>query len=135
FSSAASGARVSELLSLVLNESGYEKMLRTEGSQERLDNLAELKQSIYEFENSCGEECDLRYYLNHAAMFTSQDTADEPDKVKLMTIHAAKGLEFRNVFICELNEGVLPAKRTETLQGMEEERRLAFVGMTRAKER
>lgn len=135
FSSAASGARVSELLSLVLNESGYEKMLRTEGSQERLDNLAELKQSIYEFENSCGEECDLRYYLNHAVMFTSQDTADEPDKVKLMTIHAAKGLEFRNVFICELNEGVLPAKRTETLQGMEEERRLAFVGMTRAKER
>lgn len=135
FSYMASGARVSELLSLVLNESGYEKMLRTEGSQERLDNLAELKQSVYEFENSCGEECDLRYYLNHAAMFTSQDTANEPDKIKLMTVHAAKGLEFKNVFICELNEGVFPAKRTETIQGMEEERRLAFVAMTRAQER
>lgn len=123
---------VSEVLSAILNESGYEKMLRTEGSQERLDNLAELKQSVYEYETSCGEECTLEHYLAHVALFTNSDAGDTKDQVKLMTVHTAKGLEFPHVFLCGMNEGIFPSKKTSTLQGMEEERRLAFVAMTRA---
>lgn len=124
--------QISELLAAILNESGYEKMLRTEGSQERLDNLAELKQSVYEYETSCGEESTLEHYLSHVALFTNKDAADNSDKVKLMTVHSAKGLEFPYVFLCAMNEGVFPSKKTDTIQKMEEERRLAFVAMTRA---
>ena len=126
---------VSELLSAILHESGYEAMLRTEGSQERLDNLAELKQSIYEYETSCGEECTLEHYLKHVSLFTNADTAEAPDKVRLMTVHSAKGLEFPYVFLCAMNEGVFPGRKTVTLPGMEEERRLAFVAVTRAEKR
>ena len=124
--------QISELLAAILNESGYEKMLRTEGRQERLDNLAELKQSVYEYETSCGEESTLEHYLSHVALFTNNDAADNSDKVKLMTVHSAKGLEFPYVFLCAINEGVFPSKKTDTIQKMEEERRLAFVAMTRA---
>ena len=123
---------VSELLAAVLNESGYETMLRTEGSQIRLDNLAELKQSIYAYETTCGEECTLEHYLAHVAMFTSADLDDPRDQVRLMTVHSAKGLEFPHVFLCAMNEGIFPSKKTRTMPGMEEERRLCFVAMTRA---
>lgn len=123
---------ISETLCEVLDKSGYEKALRTEGNQERLDNLAELKQSVYEYENSCGEESTAEYYLAHTALFTNSDTDAESDKVRLMTVHTAKGLEFPYVFLCAMNEGVFPSKKTNTLQGMEEERRLAFVALTRA---
>lgn len=90
FSSGYEGRPVSEVLSAILDESGYEKMLRTEGSQERLDNLAELKQSVYEYETTCGEEVTLEHYLAHIALFTNTDGAGQGDKVKLMTVHAAK---------------------------------------------
>ena len=126
---------VSELLSAVLDESRYEELLRTEGSQERLDNLAELKQSIRDYEVSCGEEATLEHYLAHVALFTNADADEAPDKVKLMTVHAAKGLEFPYVFLCGMNEGVFPSRKTRTLPGMEEERRLAFVAVTRAEKR
>lgn len=126
---------ISEVLSMILNDSEYEKMLRTEGSQERLDNLAELKQSVYEYETTCGEECTLEHYLNHIALFTNSDVKDENDKVKLMTVHTAKGLEFPYVFLCGMNEGIFPSRKTSTLEGMEEERRLAFVAITRAEKR
>ena len=126
---------VSELLSAVLNASRYEEALRTEGSQERLDNLAELKQSVYEYETACGEEATLEHYLAHVALFTNSDAEETGDKVKLMTVHAAKGLEFPYVFLCEMNEGIFPSRKTSTLPGMEEERRLAFVAMTRAEKR
>lgn len=123
---------ISELLSTLLDQSGYEAMLRTEGSQERLDNLAELKQSVFEYETSCGEECTLEYYLAHVALLTNTDAAVAKNAVKLMTVHAAKGLEFPYVFVSGLEEGVFPSKKTATLEGMEEERRLAFVAFTRA---
>lgn len=126
---------VSELLSAVLNESGYETMMRTEGSQTRLDNLAELKQSIYEYEVTCGEETTLDSYLQHLALFTNADAEESGDKVKMMTVHAAKGLEFPAVFLCGLNEGVFPSRKVKSRRGMEEERRLAFVAMTRAENR
>jgi len=123
---------ISELLSALLDQSGYEAMLRTEGSQERLDNLAELKQSVYEYETSCGEACTLENYLARVALLTNTDADSGKNAVKLMTVHAAKGLEFPYVFLCGLEEGVFPSKKTATLEGMEEERRLAFVAFTRA---
>lgn len=134
FAADYAGRPISELLSALLNESGYERMLRTEGSQERLDNLAELKQSIYEYETSCGEESTLEHYLAHVAMFTNRDVEDARDRVRLMTVHTAKGLEFPYVFLCGMNEGIFPSRKTRTRPGMEEERRLAFVAMTRAQQ-
>lgn len=125
---------ISKLLSSLLDESGYEKMLRTEGSQERLDNLAELKQSVYEYETTCGEESMLEDYLAHVALFTNSDADNSNDKVKMMTVHAAKGLEFPYVFLCGMNEGIFPSRKVRTRSGMEEERRLAFVAMTRAQQ-
>ena len=122
----------SELLADLLDKSGYELALRTEGSQERLDNLAELRQAVYEFETTCGEEATASNFLAHASMMTNLDRGLSSNKVKLMTIHAAKGLEFPYVFICSMNEGVLPSRKTKTTEAMEEERRLAFVAMTRA---
>ncbi len=127
---------VSELLTKVLEDTGYEEMLRTEGAQDRLDNLAELKQSIFEYETTCGEEVGLEDYLRHIALFTNADSDVEgSDKVRLMTVHAAKGLEFPYVFLCGMNEGIFPSRKIHTLEGMEEERRLAFVAMTRAQKR
>ena len=132
FARGQAGRPVSEVLADILNESGYEKMLRTEGSQERLDNLAELKQSVYEYETTCGEECTLEHYLSHVALFTNTDSLDSKGKVKLMTVHAAKGLEFPCVFLCGMNEGIFPSRKVRTQEAMEEERRLAFVAVTRA---
>ena len=126
---------VSEILSAVLDLSGYERMLRTEGNQERLDNLAELKQSVYEYETTCGEEAMLEHYLAHVALFSNSDAQPEHDKVKLMTVHTSKGLEFPYVFLCGMNEGIFPSRKTKTREGLDEERRLAFVAMTRAKKR
>lgn len=126
---------VSDLLAAILNASGYETMLRTEGSQERLDNLAELKQCVHEYETSCGEEATAAHFLSHVALFTNADAEAPADKVKLMTVHAAKGLEFPFVFLCGMNDGVFPSRKTRDLLGMEEERRLAFVAMTRAEKR
>lgn len=132
FSNGYEDRAVSDLLAAILNDSGYEKMLRTEGSQERLDNLAELKQSVLEYETSCGEEATVFHYLAHVALFTNNDVEDNSDKVKLMTVHAAKGLEFSYVMLCGMNESVFPSRKIKDLLGMEEERRLAFVAMTRA---
>ena len=124
-------------------------MLRTEGSQERLDNLAELKQSVYEYETTCGEEVTLEHYLAHVALFTNADTAEQGDKVRLMTVHAAKGLEFPAVIIAGVRKysipmepeqkkreepGKITAESEEDRLKKEEERRLFYVGMTRAKE-
>ena len=132
FSSIYHTMPASELLSAVLNESGYEEALRTEGAQDRLDNLAELKQAVYEYETGCGEESRLEDFLSHVALLTNADAAAAPNAVKLMTVHTAKGLEFPYVFICGLDEGRFPSKRTSSFEAMEEERRLAFVAMTRA---
>lgn len=123
---------ISEVLTSILHESGYEKLLRTEGAQDRLDNLAELKQAVFSFETSAGEETDLEAYLKSVAMLSNMDIADSHDRVKLMTVHTAKGLEFPYVFLCSMSEGIFPSKKVSTLEGMEEERRLAFVAITRA---
>ena len=124
-----------ELLAAILDVSGYERLLRTEGSQERLDNLAELKAAVREYEETCGEEASAADFLNHAALFTNSDAETHQDRIRLMTIHTAKGLEFPVVFLMAMNEGILPSRKTKTREAMEEERRLAFVAMTRAKDR
>ena len=125
---------ISEVLAETLDRSGYEKMLRTEGSQERLDNLAELKQSVYEYETTCGEESTLEHYLARVALLTNTDAGGTRDQVRLMTVHTAKGLEFPYVFLCAMNDGIFPSKKVHTWPGMEEERRLAFVALTRAQD-
>ena len=129
------GQLISDVLTHLLDESGYEAMLRTEGSQERLDNLAELKQSVRDYETDCGEEAGLMDYLAHIALFTNRDAGDPGDKIRLMTVHTAKGLEFPIVFLCGMSEGIFPSRKTRTKEGLEEERRLAFVAMTRAEDR
>ena len=125
---------LTDLLAAVLAESGYEAMLRTSGEEDRLDNLAELKQAIYDFERKAGEEVTLGNYLDHAALFTNMDQAERASAVKLMTIHAAKGMEFPVVFLCGLSEGIFPGRRADTREKLEEERRLAYVAFTRAKD-
>jgi len=132
YSKTYSKMQISEIFSSIMNESGYELSLRTEGCQERLDNLAELKQSIYEYETSCGEECTLENYLAHAALYTNSDIGSVKDAIRFMTIHTAKGLEFPVVFIAGMNENMFPSKKVDSPASMEEERRLAFVGFTRA---
>ncbi len=124
--------KLSELLSDILNESGYEALLRTNGEQERLDNLAELKQSIFEYERDAGEECSLTDYLDRISLYTNLDQKEKSDAVQMMTIHNAKGLEFPYVFVCGLNEGIFPSKHVDTEDKLEEERRLAYVAYTRA---
>ncbi len=135
YSASYSGMQISEVFSHLMNESGYEMALRTEGCQERLDNLAELKQSIYEYETSCGEECTLENYLAHAALYTNADIGTTKNAIRFMTIHTAKGLEFPVVFIAGMNENMFPSKRVDSLASMEEERRLAFVAYTRAQDK
>jgi len=129
------GMDLTDLLAGLLHESGYEDMLRTSGEEERLDNLAELKQAIYDFQRKAGEEVSLGNYLDHAALFTNMDQTLRSQAVKLMTVHAAKGLEFPAVFLCGLSEGIFPGKRANTREKLEEERRLCYVAFTRAKDR
>ena len=126
---------LTDLLTAILSDSGYEAMLRNSGEEDRLDNLAELKQAIYDFERKAGEEVTLGNYLDHAALFTNMDQTEKASAVKLMTIHAAKGMEFPVVFICGLSEGIFPGRRADTREKLEEERRLAYVAFTRAKDR
>ncbi|MBR1590054.1 MAG: ATP-binding domain-containing protein, partial [Acidaminococcaceae bacterium] len=91
--------------------------------------------SVFEYETTCGEESTLEHYLAHVALFTNADSLDSKGRVKLMTVHAAKGLEFSNVFLCGMNEGIFPSRKVRTVEGMEEEKRLAFVAITRAEDR
>jgi len=125
---------LTDLLSGILRDSGYEAMLRLSGEEDRLDNLAELKQAIYDYEAKAGEQVTLEGYLAHAALFTNMDTVEKAAAVKLMTVHAAKGLEFPAVFLCGLSEGIFPTKRANTREKLEEERRLCYVAFTRAED-
>lgn len=126
---------LTDLLTGILDESGYEQNLRSSGEEERLDNLAELKQAIYDFEKKAGEEVSLGNYLDHAALFTNMDQTENTRSAKLMTVHSAKGLEFPVVFLCGFSEGIFPGKRANTREKLEEERRLAYVAFTRARDR
>ena len=123
---------INELLTKILDKSGYEAMLRTQGDEERLDNLSELKRSVYDYEHNIGEDVSLQDYLQKVALYSDADQDEQIDKIKLMTIHTAKGLEFPYVFLCKFNEGIFPSSKAQKKSELEEERRLAYVAITRA---
>ena len=124
---------LSDILQMILDRSGYESYLRLQGDQERLDNAAEFKRAVAEAASD--PDTTLRDFLAKIALFTNMDKEDKADSVRLMTVHTAKGMEFPTVFICGLNEGVFPSRKAVMPEDMDEERRLAFVAMTRAKDR
>ncbi|MGC8834968.1 MAG: 3'-5' exonuclease, partial [Armatimonadota bacterium] len=130
---------VTDILAMVLDQSGYFQMLRTEGtgeSETKLQNLEELFSVTREFEAS-NPEPSLSAFLERVSLISDADTYDESvDSVVLMTLHAAKGLEFPEVFIVGMEEGLLPFSRSvHDEDQLEEERRLCYVGMTRAMNR
>ncbi len=131
--------RAAELVEQVLEQSGLRASLEEEGTEEaqaRLENVRELVTVAQEYEASTGDG-SLQGFLEHLSLVTDADTYDDrADRVALMTLHAAKGLEFRAVFLCGLEEGIFPHVRSlDDPRQLEEERRLAYVGITRAKER
>lgn len=133
------GLSISDLMQYVFGESGLEKELRLDGEQERLENITELMSSIilYEKENINEEVSGLDGYLQEIALYTNLDYKEDTEFVKLMTIHQAKGLEFKFVFVCGMSEGIIPsyrAIRERKIKALEEERRLAYVAITRAEE-
>ena len=134
WSNAASHIPHTELAEMVLDESGYTDMLRNDKSAEapgRLDNLKELVRSMEEFES-------LAAFLEHVSLVMEIEQNETGDRINLMTLHAAKGLEFDTVFLPGWEEGLFPSQRTmdeNGLAGLEEERRLAYVGLTRARQR
>lgn len=126
---------ISDLLDFALKKSGYEEYLMLCGDQNRLDNVNELKAAIKDFVDDAGEHVTLAEYLSAVALISNIDAKDKDESVKLMTVHTAKGLEFPYVFVCALNEGLFPSIKIENKQQMEEERRVAYVAFTRAKDR
>ena len=127
--------RISEIVNEVTRDSGYEAYIRELGDEERLDNLVELKRIANEFEREFGENLNLEEFLQQIALQSGEDRSDQKDSVKLMTIHASKGLEFPAVFILGFSEGVFPSAKTigeRRHLGLEEERRLCYVAITRA---
>lgn len=127
---------IAPLLENLLERSGLMAEYRADTEEERLENLQELLKSVrtYEEENK-EEEVTVQTYLQDIALYTNADYQKDDDKVKLMTIHQAKGLEFPLVWVYGLNEGILPSHRTIRERGeagLEEERRLMYVACTRA---
>ena len=126
----------------LLEQTGYAEMLKSLGEEgeTRLENAEELKSSILSYINLAENEGDdptLNGFLEEISLYTDQDRADESaDAVTLMTIHAAKGLEYENVFLLGMEDGIFPNRRClDSEEETEEERRLAYVAITRAKKR
>ncbi len=122
-----------ELAEIILDESGYTTMWQNDKTPEapgRLENLKELVKALENFEN-------LQGFLEHVSLVMDNDKQDAEEKVSIMTLHAAKGLEFPAVFLPGWEDGLFPSQRSmdeSGLKGLEEERRLAYVGITRAEE-
>ena len=127
-----------KLIDLLLDETGYKTMLITEDPEnERLDNIYELQNVLRELEDNEGTNVDkLTNFLNDLALRTDNDNeSEDDDRVILTTYHQAKGLEFKNVFMVATEEGIFPSRFHREDMDMEEERRICYVGITRAKER
>ncbi len=129
----------SELTYEVLERSGYREFLENEGTEEafsRLENLNEFVNAIKDYEET-SENATLEEYLGNISLITSEeDSKDLPDYVVLMTVHNAKGLEFKNVFLTGMEEGTFPHfLASDDRDDLEEERRLCYVAVTRAREK
>ena len=127
---------ISEILNFILKDTGLTESYRDDQKEERLENVEELLHSIRAYEHSHRHgDLSLATYLQEISLMTNADYKDDSSMVKLMTIHQAKGLEFPVVFVCGLSEGAFPSHRTlreRRLAGLEEERRLMYVAVTRA---
>jgi len=129
---------LSECVERICTDSGYEKYIRELGDMERFENLSEFKRIASEYENNFGEQVSLKEFINQISLQSEDDGEEACDMVKLMTIHAAKGLEFPYVFIIGFSEGIFPSAKTieeRKKMGLEEERRLCYVAITRAEKR
>ncbi|TGL57385.1 AAA family ATPase [Leptospira ognonensis] len=129
----------SELTYEVLERSGYREFLENEGTEEsfsRLENLNEFVNALKEYEET-SQDPSLEEYLGNISLITSEEDSKElADYVILMTVHNAKGLEFKNVFMAGMEEGTFPHfLASDTKEGLEEERRLCYVAVTRAREK
>ena len=131
-----SECKISEIVEMVCSLSGYEKYIRELGDMERFENLAEFKRIASEFEKNFGEDISLKEFINQISLQSEDDGEKSDDMAKLMTIHASKGLEFSYVFVIGFSEGIFPSSKTieeRKQEGLEEERRLCYVAITRAK--
>lgn len=131
-----SGASLGQVIDEILQNSGYvEELMKQDRAEaeDRLENLYELRSLAVEYERQGG--AGLEDFLAGIALVQDTDELDQSETVFLMTMHGAKGLEFPVVFITGLEEGVFPSYRSETPEEMEEERRLCYVGITRAREK
>lgn len=132
---------LSQLMEEIIEMTGYIESLEVENeieAQTRIENIEELKNKIVAYEESCeGEKPTLSGFLEEVALVADIDTLDEnSDYVVLMTLHSAKGLEFPNVYLAGMEDGLFPSYKTITADDpmeIEEERRLCYVGITRAK--
>ena len=129
--------KLDEVLERIYVESGYQAMLQKDVTQlGRGENISELKKSLSDYQQKNPDMATrevLALYLQEMALLSSNDKSTSPYTISLMTVHASKGLEFDTVFLIGMNEGVFPAKRSVDEGGMEEERRLAYVAITRAR--
>lgn len=130
------GIELANILDSLLKEVGYYAMIEEDEEEQRIENIKELMNNMTYFELN-SEDPSLSAFLQEITLFTSQDEIETGDYVSLMTIHTAKGLEFKSVFIVGLCEGVFPSVKSleENSENIEEERRLAYVAFTRAMER
>ena len=120
-----------ELIKMAL-DIGLLDSLKNDPDQTKLDNVSELIQTIYNLEKEADENIPLDELLEYFALYEPSDNDTNKDAVRIMTIHSAKGLEFEKVFIPGLNESILPSSKANTPESLEEERRLFYVGITRA---
>ena len=127
---------IDKLLELLLDQSGYRKMWEDNNETDRLENIKELINDIQQF-MATYPEGNLDEYLQLVSLYGDHEEYKTGSHVQLMTIHAAKGLEFDNVFVVGMSDGVFPSERSmqEGRKGLEEERRLAYVAYTRARKR
>lgn len=130
---------ISDLVKIILDKSGLSELYRKDGDQDRLENIKELVSSMLLLEKENNAPVDIIEYLQEVSLYTDLDTdTEKQDKVKLMTIHISKGLEFPYVFLCGFTEGVLPSAlsiKERRKRAIEEERRLMYVAVTRAEKR
>lgn len=128
--------KVSDLVKEILDSTGLTAYFRADGDTDRLENIKELQNSIIVLENDDAETLSLENYLQEISLYTDMDIEDDKnERVKLMTIHTSKGLEFPYVFLCGFSDGVLPSSmslKERRKRALEEERRLTYVAITRA---